>query len=651
MKNQRNVYYLILGLVFFVGAGLGYLAWDHITLPFSNPMEIVGPPVLHSVNPYNDVLRFFDFIFLPSGLLTLFYFFIFFRVETKIYHLSPPRKYVSGEAGGKISFFYFRIFLVVFAALLSLNIPTYHAFGRFDPFHEGESMGPAMSLMDHQVPYRDFFFFHGIFQDPMRSALAFQCFGKSIGAQRSLESLLKVGTWMLLALFLARVFWKRSYAFAVLILTAVFSVPFLFDIGVEPFIRPHEPENIVNVFMRWESPFSFFHRIILSDRDFWVMAFLLAFLAFLENARADFPLKKRFEFWFSTFSLAFVPWLALADSVDRGVYLIAAAFILSAWFILCFFKKKGFLPVYVSGSVMGGLCGFVVLGMVSHWNYSGFFNFVFDVLPRYKLLTDALPYPIHDLQFILVLFLLSFYCFRMTQAFLRLIFFEKLKTTEALRVFLFQDGVRTVLLIFSLFCFRNVLERPVFDHLAYNFICIFLLVIWDVFLIFRNFFEGKFFRRLSYGMGILGLIFIGLSAYRLIEFDQWEKNFPLKMSDDSFLSEDRRQVVSFMRVELKVGEPFFAFTNDASWYYLLDRVCPTAYPCLWVASPKVFQQQVVDSLERKKIRIILYKNSFWASDIDDIPDTERFPIITQYIQDHYVPYKKIADQEIWIRKS
>jgi hypothetical protein len=247
MKNQPNLFYFWLGLIFLTGIGLGFLIWSHIVLPFSNPMEVVGPPTLHGLNPYNDILRFGFFVFMPSGLLVILYFLNFFGLEKIIPSSSSAQKIPAGKKNRQN--FYFEIVLVVFAALLSLNIPTYHAFGQFDPFHEGESLGAAMSAMDHQVPYRDYFFFHGIIQDPLRSALAFQWFGQSIGAQRTLESIFKVITWMLLALFLSKVFlYNRFFALVALISIAVFSIPFLFDTLVEPWVRPHQPENIVAVF-------------------------------------------------------------------------------------------------------------------------------------------------------------------------------------------------------------------------------------------------------------------------------------------------------------------------------------------------------------------------------------------------------------------
>ncbi|HTA76897.1 MAG TPA: hypothetical protein VK791_07060 [bacterium] len=650
MRNQKYAYWGILCLVFFASIGLGYGAWNYIALPFSNPLEVVGPPTVAGLNPYDGILRFGFFIFLPVVSLSALYFGKPAGFKKRIPAWLPQKS--DSEAGKTRFFSKFNFLLAGFALLLALNIPTYHAFGRFDQFHEGESLGTAISLMDNQVPYRDFFFFHGVIQDPERSVWAFSLFGQSIGAQRTIESTFKVMTWILLAFFFARYFsTNRVLALTALLATAVFSVPFLFDVGVEPFVSPHDPQNIVSVFMKWEPWLSSLHWIILSGRDLLSVGFLFALLFILEEVRRHEPRENKLVLVLPVFCFSFVPWLALAHSVDRGIYLLAAGCIFSVWFILGFRKKRDFLRSYVLGASVGCATGFVVLGYFLKWNYSGFVQFVFIDLPRYKLLTDELTYPIHDPRFVLVLLILAFYLFRLFEKMLRMVLGSKLSLGNTLTTLLLEDGIQIALLMLSLFCFRNVLERPVLDHLAYNFLWVFLLILFDIFKLVSPVAKDEFLSKWMMAARFLSFIFVALTLYRLVEFDQWGRNFPLKTDDAAFISDNQSQVTAFLKKELKDGEPFFAFSNDASWYYLLNRPCPTAYPSLWVASPKVLQMRVVESLEQKKIRLILYKNSHWSSSIDDIPDTQRFPVINSYIRDRYKPYKKIADQEIWLRNN
>ncbi len=650
MKNQKQLYWVLLSLVFLAGTGLGYAAWNHIVLPFSNPLEVVGPPTLLGLNPYNDIVRFVVFILLPVLFLSVLYFFMPRKFQKMIPAWLPQK---SAPEMGKTSLFSgFNLFLAGFAFLLALNIPTYHAFGRFDQFHEGESLGTAISFMDNQVPYRDFFFFHGVIQDPERSALSFSWFGQSIGAQRTIESALKVMTWMLLAFFLGRYYsTKHVFALVALLAVAIFSVPFLYDTLIEPFIIPHDPQNIVNVFMKWELWFSLFDWIIISGRDLLSVVFLLALLFVLEDIKSHEPGKDKLKSAFAVFCLTLAPWLALAHSVDRGLYLMAAGIILSVWFLLSFRKKRDFIKSYAAGSLVGCVTGLIGLGYFLKWNYSGFAQFVLVDLPRYKLLTDELSYPIHDVRFVFVLLILAFYLYRFSEKILRMTLGMKLSLGNTLTTVLLEDGVQAALLMLSLFCFRNVLERPVLDHLAYNFLWVFLLVVIDVLKFFDPVVKEELLSKWMMVARILAFVLVTLTFYRLAKYDQWERNFPLKTSDESFISENQNEVVSFLKKELKAGEPFFAFSNDASWYYLLNRPCPTAYPSLWVASPKVLQLQVVDSLEQKKVRLVLYKNSHWSSSIDDIPDAQRFPVVNQYLKEHYQPHKKVADQEIWIRKN
>ena len=106
------------------------------------------------------------------------------------------------------------ILSVIFVLIMALNIPTYHSFDKYaDSFHEGESLGTAMSYMAGKVPYKETIFMHGIFQDPLRSVLAFKLFGKSIGSARTLESILKISSFVLLFILLLKLF-QQNYLYA-----------------------------------------------------------------------------------------------------------------------------------------------------------------------------------------------------------------------------------------------------------------------------------------------------------------------------------------------------------------------------------------------------------------------------------------------------
>ena len=160
------------------------------------------------------------------------------------------------------------LLLLGYAVLLAINTPTYHAFGKFDPYHEGESLGSAISYLAGQQPYHDFVFFHGLIQDPLRSVWAFEIFGKSIGAERSFESFAKVVLWVLLAVFLDRLFQKKVWmVFFVLSFLAVLHVSFFFNV-FGTFLLPNlSPDSIADHFLNHRSFWEGFNFLILTARD------------------------------------------------------------------------------------------------------------------------------------------------------------------------------------------------------------------------------------------------------------------------------------------------------------------------------------------------------------------------------------------------
>jgi hypothetical protein len=426
---------------------------------------------------------------------------------------------------------------------------------------------------------------------------------------------------------------------AALVFTAFLYVPFLFNILSSPFLPAEDPSAVVALFERWQNFFEPFHWVILSGRDLPLLLFLLVFLWILEAGPRVPPL--------AYVCFSFLPVASLAYSVDRGAYLVGIALVLS-WLLYRTAPAKS--PFWIS-TLLGVLGSALTLGYAVHWNYSGFFHYVFGELPRYKMFTDKLPYPIHEPKFALALIALAFIPFRLLQRFLAFKLVQKGAFIPVLRAFLVQNAIGLALACVALACFRNVLERPDLDHLASNSLWTFLFLIWELSLSPKPPFQKGTTRPALAIVCILVLLMSGLGLYRVFRFDLMEKNFPFQRSDSTFLSQDRLETVAFLGSVLKKDEPFFAFTVDASWYYLLDRPCPTRYPCLWVAAPRTLQEDVIASLEAKRVRWVLYPSGEWVSNIDGIPDAERFPYVDRYLRDHFRFYKKAGGQGIWVRKT
>lgn len=198
----------LLYLPLFLGLLAGRAIWPLIELPFTNPWGVTGRLTLAQYNPVNDIVRFIAFLACPIILLVVAY----VLASDQIKSLLPPHNSrISNDEPMHGWLFKNRHaatgILVLLAITISLNVPTFHASSKkVDAFHEGESLGTAVSYIAGKAPYKDFIFLHGVYQDPLRSVLAFQLVGRSIGAVRTLESIHKLATFSLLAIFLIQIF-------------------------------------------------------------------------------------------------------------------------------------------------------------------------------------------------------------------------------------------------------------------------------------------------------------------------------------------------------------------------------------------------------------------------------------------------------------
>ena len=135
-----------------------------------------------------------------------------------------------------------------------------------------------------------------------------------------------------------------------------------------------------------------------------------------------------------------------------------------------------------------------------------------------------------------------------------------------------------------------------------------------------------------------------------VDRDRWFK-LPVNASDDFFIPDNYKGTINFLRVNLEADESFFTLTSEASWYYFIDKPCPTRFQVVWFAMPLFYQNEVVDDLKSGKVKYIILRNNHWANKIDGFDNEVRLPVVISYIKQNYIFYKRIDDNEIWIKKS
>jgi hypothetical protein len=634
--------------LFFIGVSMAFCAWNFIVLPFQNPLQVVGYCTKIQFNPENDLARFLVFVFLPSVLAVVFYNVCgaakraeHFGQKIKGSELGQPLAVSISRRGG------ISLLLLVYAVLLAINTPTYHAFGRFDSYHEGESLGSAISYLAGQQPYRDFVFFHGLIQDPLRSAWAFQIFGKSIGAERTFESLAKVVLWLLLAVFLDRLFRKKTWiTFLALSFLAVLHVSFFFNVFGTFLLPSLSADSITDLFLDHRSFWENFNFLILTARDGLTFAFLWIFLevhGFLVEGRSAGKWRKRFFF----FLLAFVPVSSLGYSIDRGVYLAATYCFLAPVLFFFFTRTANLRKNFLLFSVSGILTAFLLLEWLLKGRLLECLRFIFIVFPSYKALSEKIPFPIEEWKFLFALILVSGQVYLLTWKVLgaRYEIGETWKTS-----FFGKNLAEMVLALLSVFYFFNVLVRSDEEHLLYGLGVPYILAFFILFRRFEPFLkEQAGVKKVLKSCVVFSVAAIfAAGVIRDVRWNAFQKNFPLGTTDDDFISSQDRAAVLFLKGKMGPDDQFFTMTSEASWYYYLDKPCPTRFPYIWTAAPEVFQREINQDLSLKKVKWVLFRDDDWSGRIDGISNEEKFPVVAQFIRKNYHPFQNVEGREIWV---
>ncbi|MFH1149293.1 MAG: hypothetical protein V1748_02335 [Actinomycetota bacterium] len=623
--------YAVLAALFVLGTGLGLLAWKFIRLPFRNPWNVTGPLTLVRLNPANNIARFGLVVLLPTALLFLLVLawrersvgMLFFEPGAPVCRPGPrPSRGVTVLLA---------FLLIVLAIVAALNFPTFPSDAPvMDTFHEGESLGPGECLAQGQAPYRDFVFVHGPYEDPIRCVLAWKLFGRSIASVRTLQSLNKIIGFLLLAFMLFRLFqgdWL--FTFLTFVLIVFFSGPL-----AGPFYR----NPIVMYF---------------PERDMTAFAFIITVTYMWEALKADTARGRRL-FVISAF-MGFFALVPFAYSIDRGFYNAGTYAVLVLLLFIAFFYRKGLRLTFISSTLLGVAAGLLVLGFAIRWEYGAFFRFAFLDMPRYKELMDGFVYPIRSAFGVRMVLLIALVIFWTGYQFLRVYEKAARRFMVAVRSFLREYLVELALLMLAVFSFRSALGRADMGHIQYSSAFTYLLLVF----IFIKHYLARWLTGLggrkvfAAGLAIVLAVLIGVDAYRIVDRDRFDSNFPVvKGYEDSYFIPDEYQNAStFLSGILKPGENFVTMTNEASYYYFVGRPSPVRFPVVWFAMPEQFQREMVVDMEKNNVRYVIYRNRNPVNNIDNIKNVKRLPIVFDYIDRNYEPYRTIDGTEIWIRKE
>ena len=607
MPIMRRCYLILLAgnsLLFYFGLGI----WRQIRLPYENPWGIHGPLTRDGINPFNDTLGFSILI-----IFAIIFNFLFawtfahskaFSQSSIATRLGAEYKLKSASSGKAWVFSLF-----MFTLCASLLTVAYHSSGPYiDGFHEGESLGPAVDLIAGKIPYRDTIFLHGIIQDPYRAIAAFAIFGKSIAGTRIFTSIIQTCV-AIFSMFFVIYYFRGKPLIATLTIIVI---------------------NLLQIYWIQSIPF-----VIFLTRDVVTIAWLWC-LCLAVRRRRD-----------ALWSLVgFIPFVALIYSTDRGIYLLIVA--LGVLALVCFAWDGRRARRRVGFFGCGAIFGFLLLRHVLGAGWGDYWKFVFVILPKYSELLFNSSYPLSEpkaLAAVAIMYGITSCC--------ALEFGKAYKSggLALLRNWTADQLPQIELCAVSLVFFRSALGRSDLEHIFYGFffaiVALFAVVVSNLPSAFINRIEllAPRFRGI---MIILAFTCLVIPLRRGVFTD----NFPIGRSDDSFLSGEVKATRNYLLARLGKDDNFVTLTNEAYWYYLLDRPCPLRFSSVWLAEPYPLQVQEAMTLSKNhSIKYVLAESGTWFEKIDGYQNRVRVPLIFASLDDQYVEDVHIGKHIIYRRKE
>ncbi len=617
--SVRLAFILALGLV------IGLVLWPRLSLPYENPYHIVSFMTDAQYNPSNNTLRFLLLLLCPTILLLLSYRFNLVSIRSQLQDsaarmlhratdlddsrslraedtIADPKHYIRSK--------WELLIWMIAAGVCALAMPTYLAWGPFDSYHEGESMGVAVSYEQGQVPYRDFSMIHGIFQDPLRSVVAFELFGRSIGSVRSFESMLKVLCWSVLLLWCIRLF---RYHRLLSLGTFVFLGTLCMNGGMT-----------------------------LMQRDILLFVVGIAVISMHEELQKAESIRSLRKMLLLMALAACLTFAAFAYSIDRAVYLVVTSMVFLPLFI--YRMKSGQRLKALSTVIASSLIGLSITILSMKGGFPEFIEFCFVQMPKYKDLLDGFIYPIFSPRFLIFIILCAALVFALVASFVRLL--SAMTFKQATRAFLERYSLHFYMVLLALLLYRNVIGRPDVTHLEYSIYPLLMAVALFGQTVFLRLVHRLQFPQLRAATLMMVVLTI-CCVFVCVRYDVYYSNFPLSTPDSVFTPESHRKTTEWLKANMKEDEQFMTFTSEEIWFYYLNKPCPLRFGMITIAMPDFFCDEVLREWPKKRIRYVLYRSWHWANLIEGHPINESMPRLDAYIRAHYHPCKTIGGQELW----
>ncbi len=506
-----------------------------------------------------------------------------------------------------------------------------------DLFHRGESIGPASDYLRGKVPFRDVFALHGMLEDGQLDAWLMQLFGRSLDV--AIARTVVVGAFLGVAIWFLGIVVFDSIPLA-LLCVAMGS---------------------------WTTA--------ENDRTlFQVAAAALFWNALRRRSRAS-----------AIFAGIFAG-IAIFFSYEIGTYSIAGALIASllVWIAQ---RRTGVSPsgradarpalrplqaaiFFVIGVILGAAPFATWLAM--HGALDDFAVISFSTIPRIIDAVWSLPFPDLVSTFRKDLTLHTLADFVLWEKFHLVL--SPLVIAFALVYFIVRwlrrrvdtlDYALLVLTTFATVAQRTAFGRASFRHQYFAaFLIGPLIVLLAVILVrtMRNVWRegGQGTRAFIAALAVMAVPVVGVLFWipdlvnaRLYDFTRYYGRV-LRVDRDSNAEAVQWRiwdVVSNVKALTKEGDPIFDFSNQPAFYFFTDRPNPTRFYQVPILSPREFQAETIQALERAKPKVILRRSPELFDMFDGVTNDLRAQAVSAYIDDMYGFHRSVRGVELWTRRK
>lgn len=633
LKKLLHSPYLYIFLMTYYGV---WLIWDYIKLPYHDKAGAISYVTQIEYNPSNNLLRFLLAILLPPLACLALWVLLNVDLRKKLRFFKAYSRAFAVVVIGVSILLCGALGIVQNSTTVSSNPPN--PFGSpgshalVDTFHEGETLGSAVSYEHKELkPYRDFVIVHGVFQDPVRTEIAFKLFGHSIGASRAFNvilGMLAFGFYFLLLLVLFKGNLAKSSIG--LWLLALLTIP-----AALPFVGSH----IFGV----QLPF----------RDIATMLFLIAAIVGLRSV-ATWQSRKIMGM---SVAVGFIVMAGFANSIDRAIFIAALSVV---WLVLMYlgnpkhkFFKQVFLP-YLLGLVLG----VPILGWALKWAFKDFISYLLTI-SKYKEYLDGMIFTKPTMA-VTVLLLSAAVLLVIGGAFIGNFLRKTVKRGDGIKAnwqrirtkiapIIQNHGVAILLAITGLVFLRSAVGRALPDHFIYS---VQWLYLFAAYVGINYLFTGSAARRQAVRFAsymVLGFIFI-LFGCMVKNIDIRMDTFPIHIADEKFMRTDYIDTANYLKKNLHGNESFATFTSEGAWYYFADKPSPLQYFVIWYAFTAEQRHTLATQLATKSNIKYIITNNNWTSTFDYVPNEVRFPDVYKIFYDHYTPLTGFGQQTLWVRK-